>query len=65
MSRKPQNRFTTDRPESGGADHRNERENSGLLGREKEKFAVEEAEKKQQRGEGKPVVDPAARKRRR
>jgi hypothetical protein len=64
MSRKPQNRYTTDRPESGGADRRNERENSGLLGREKEKFAVEEAEKARRAGE-KSGVDPAGRKRRR
>jgi hypothetical protein len=33
----------TDRPESGGADHDMAREKSGLLEREKQKFAAEEA----------------------
>jgi hypothetical protein len=75
MNRRPSNHFQTDRPESGGADRQNERENSGLLAREKQKFAAEEAEKarvSQARAEKeakqpitKPVVDPSARKRRR
>jgi hypothetical protein len=65
--------FQTDRPESGGTDRRNEHENSGLLDREKEKFAAEEAEKartsKKRAGKEskqsvpKPTVDPASRKR--
>lgn len=35
----------TDRPESGGADKDMNLEKSGLLEREKQKFALEEAEK--------------------
>jgi hypothetical protein len=75
MRRGPSNHFQTDRPESGGADRRNEHENSGLLRRAKQQFAAEEAEKarsSKERAETEatpsaatPVVDPAARKRRR
>ena len=36
----------SDRPESGGADKDNQHENSGLLDREKQKFAEEEVEKR-------------------
>lgn len=46
MGGKPSNNFQSDRPESGGADRDMERENSGLLDREKEKFAEEEVEKR-------------------
>jgi hypothetical protein len=35
-----------DRPESGGADRKEEREASGLLDREKQKFAKSQASKK-------------------
>jgi hypothetical protein len=35
-----------DRPESGGADKDMEREKTGLLERDKQKFAMEEAEKR-------------------
>jgi hypothetical protein len=35
-----------DRPESGGADRKEEREASGLLNREKQKFAKAQASKK-------------------
>lgn len=45
MGRKPSTNMQSDRPESGGADHDSEHENSGLLDREKEKFAIEEQEK--------------------
>lgn len=38
--------FQSDRPESGGADKDMQREKSGLLDRDKEKFAVEEHEKR-------------------
>lgn len=75
MGRGPVNHLQTDRKESGGTDRRGEHEKSGLLGRAKQKFAAEEAEKarvsKQRAGEEakqageKPIVDPAARKRRR
>jgi hypothetical protein len=67
------NHLQSDRPESGGADKGGEREKSGLLARQKEKFAVEEAEKAraskarasaEEKGvTAKPVVDPASRKR--
>lgn len=74
MGTKPSNNFQSDRPESGGADRRDERENSGLLGREKEKFAAEQAEKarsskkrardEEERGvKAKSEVNPATRKR--
>jgi hypothetical protein len=36
----------SDRPESGGADRDMEHEKSGLLDREKEKFAEEQVEKR-------------------
>ena len=45
MANRGSNHFQTDRPESGGADRHNEHENSGLLDRDKQKFAAEEAEK--------------------
>jgi hypothetical protein len=35
MGHKPSNYSQSDRPESGGADHNSERENSGLLDRAK------------------------------
>ena len=47
MGGKPSNNLQSDRPESGGADHNSEHENSGLLERDKEKFAIEEHEKKE------------------
>lgn len=43
MGTKPSNNFQSDRPESGGADRDGEREKSGLLEREKQKFASEKA----------------------
>ncbi|MGZ6114625.1 MAG: hypothetical protein ACXWM9_08415 [Gemmatimonadaceae bacterium] len=43
---KPSNIFQMDRPESGGADRKEEREASGLLDREKQKFAKAQATKK-------------------
>lgn len=49
MGTKPSNNFQSDRPESGGADRDGERENNGLLEREKEKFAAEESKKKAER----------------
>jgi len=73
MGTKPSNNFQSDRPESGGADRRDERENSGLLSREKEKFAAEQAEKvrsskkraREEEGARKDSdVNPATRKKR-
>jgi hypothetical protein len=43
MGTKPSNNFQSDRPESGGADRDGERENSGLLERDKQKFASDRA----------------------
>ena len=43
MGTKPSTNFQSDRPESGGADRDSERENSGLLELEKQKFASEKA----------------------
>lgn len=43
MGTKPSSNFQRDRPESGGADHHSERENSGLLEKNKQKFASEQA----------------------
>ena len=45
MGSKPSNNFQSDRPESGGADKDNQRANSGLPDRDKERFAVEQAER--------------------
>jgi hypothetical protein len=46
MGGKASNFMQSDRPESGGADKDMLREKSGLLDRDKEKFAVEEHEKR-------------------
>jgi hypothetical protein len=46
MGSKPSNNFQSDRPESGGADKDMQREKSGLLDIDKEKFAQEEVEKR-------------------
>lgn len=54
MGHKPSNTFQSDRPESGGADHNSERENSGLLDRAKQEFA--EGQKSKHAG---PGGDPA------
>ena len=42
MGTKPSNNFQSDRPESGGADHDEARENSGLLDKAKQQLAVAE-----------------------
>ena len=46
MGGKPSNNMQSDRPESGGADKDMQREKSGLLDLEKEKFAEEQVEKR-------------------
>ena len=46
MGTKPSSNFQSDRPESGGADRKGERENNGLLDREKGKFASELAKER-------------------
>jgi hypothetical protein len=58
MGGKASNYMQSDRPESGGADKDMQREKSGLLERDKEKFAIEEQEKREQlegRKDGKTV----------
>lgn len=45
MGGKADNQMQSDRPESGGADKDMQREKSGLLARDKAKFAEEEVEK--------------------
>jgi hypothetical protein len=45
MGAKPSNNLQSDRPESGGADKDMAREKSGLLERDKEKFAAEQQKK--------------------
>jgi hypothetical protein len=46
MGGKASNFLQSDRPESGGADKDMQREKSGLLERDKARFATEEAEKR-------------------
>lgn len=46
MGHKPSNNFQSNRPESGGADHNSERENSGLLEKNKQKFAADRADER-------------------
>jgi hypothetical protein len=48
MGGKPSNSMQSDRPESGGADKDMAREKSGLLDRDKVRFATDEAEKRAQ-----------------
>ena len=53
MGTKPSNNYQSDRPESGGADRDGERENNGLLNRDKEKFAVDHAKQQEEKEAGK------------
>ena len=54
MGMKPSNNYQSDRPESGGADKDGIRENNGLLERDKEKFAVDQAKKQREGIEEQP-----------
>ena len=56
MGGKPSNNMKMDRPESGGADKDMQAEKSGLLARDKEKYAQDMAEKREESTEhpGKP-----------
>ena len=45
MGAKASNNYQSNRPESGGADKDMQREKSGLLDRDKERFAAEETER--------------------
>jgi hypothetical protein len=60
MGTKPSNNFQSDRPESGGADHHSERENSGLLERNKQKFAAERATERRDESPAKHVGEKPA-----
>ena len=57
MGTKPSNNYQSDRPESGGANRDGERENNGLLDRDKEKFASDMAKKRQGEIEEQPGKD--------
>lgn len=48
MGGKASNFLQSDRPESGGADKDMQREKSGLLERDKERFAAEQQERNEQ-----------------
>ena len=52
MGGKASNYLQSNRPESGGADKDMQREKSGLLDRDKERFAAEEAERHASAREG-------------
>ncbi len=54
MGGKPGSHFQSNRPESGGADKNDQFEKSGVLEREKEKFAEDQAEKDASRPGGAP-----------
>jgi hypothetical protein len=51
MGSKASNFFQSDRPESGGADKDMQREKSGLLELDKERFAAEQQKRDEQRRE--------------
>lgn len=51
MGSKASNFFQSDRPESGGADKDMQREKSGLLDIDKERFAAEQQKREEQRRE--------------
>jgi hypothetical protein len=49
MGSKPSHAMQSNRPESGGADHKDQQEKSGLLDREKQEFAKSEEAKRDAR----------------
>jgi hypothetical protein len=55
MGAKASNNFQSDRPESGGADKDMLREKSGLLERDKEKFAIEQEARREAAHRDHPV----------
>jgi hypothetical protein len=57
MGAKNHKNFQSDRPESGGADRDMAREKSGIVERDKEQFAQQQAEKRLQARKAQPVVD--------
>ena len=58
MGSKASNFFQSDRPESGGADKDMQREKSGLLEIDKERFAAEQQKRDEQRREQDDNGDP-------
>ena len=52
MGTKPSNNFQSDRPESGGANKDGIREKNGLLERDKEKFATDQAKQHEEEEAG-------------
>ena len=52
MGGKPSNNFQSDRPESGGADHDDIRSENGLLEKDKEKYASDQAKKAEEKEAG-------------
>ena len=59
MGSKPQHAIPSNRPESGGADKDGLKEQSGLLERSKEQFALSEERKRQRLGD-QPGADETA-----
>ena len=59
MGGKASNFFQSDRPESGGADKDMQREKSGLLERDKERFASEQQKRDEQRRDEQPADEDA------
>lgn len=59
MGVKPSNVFQMDRPESGGSDRDDVREQSGLLEREKRKFAADQASRSAQARQSSAPADGA------
>jgi hypothetical protein len=57
MGGKASNYLQSDRPESGGADKDMLREKSGLLERDREKFASERAARDEEARRGEPEVE--------
>jgi hypothetical protein len=50
---KPSNNYQSDRPESGGADKDDMREENGLLERDKQKYASDMAKRREEHESGK------------
>jgi hypothetical protein len=57
---KPSNNYQSDRPESGGADKDDIREENGLLERDKQKYASDMAKKQREGVEEQPGKDNGA-----
>jgi hypothetical protein len=60
MGTKPSNNMQSNRPESGGADHDEQREKSGLLERDKAKYAAEQASRKEDDRPNQPLNEKSS-----